>query len=302
MDYIDELSRQGIDTHGEAGPNNVFVECPFDAHDDITGEIRIEDGFFYCFSCKRGVSFAEFLAEAKGISVEEARRIVKEAERVEHVVENLDEVFFGDVAEEPLKFYKRSGFLEKFPDIEGTPGQEYLEGRKLTLETMKAFGLRWGTEDEWEDRVILPVYNEVGKLVTWAGRHIDGGYPKTRKPRSGRSALYGLQNIYRPGERLSYLMPVEGEIDCMWLQQCGILAVSTMGTAALTDDQVRLLYQNAALVIFSYDNDKAGRAATALGIERMRRVMPAYSIRLPKDRDPNDLVVEEVAKIYGGRI
>lgn len=307
-DYSIELERHGIDTFGytDNKQDNIWVICPFHGDENPSAEVHVTRGTFYCFSCHSTSSFAGYLAKEKGISLEEARRLLAEEERVQNILDNLDEFFFAGVAEqEKVRYIKRAWFEKKFKPIEGTPGERYMKKRKLFIETLQAFNVRWGewddeTEHVWDDRVIIPVYTDKGKLLTWAGRHIDGGVPKTRKPHSGRATLFGLWNLVKglQGKRLPYLAPVEGEIDAMWLQQCGVLAVSTMGTSDITDAQMALFYRYAERVVFSYDNDRAGRLATAVGVPKLRKLLPCYSVRLPEGKDPNELTVKEVRGIY----
>jgi len=299
VNYLLELERHGIDTYGMYGVDNVRVLCPFHGDEEPSAEVHTTRGKFYCFSCRKVASFAEFLAEVKGVPVADVRRMLLESERVSHVVENLEDFFFGGEEVEPVRYFKRAWFERTFRPIDGTPGEAYMRSRKLSIDILHTFGVRWGEHDEWEDRVIIPVRNTRGKLVTWAGRHVDGGIPKTRKPQSGREALFGLDVLLSGPGRLPYLILVEGEIDCMWLQQCGVPAVSTMGTSGITDQQAVLLYRHARRVVFAYDNDRAGRDATAAGIEAVRRYVPAFSVRLPEGRDPNDLSAAEVKKIFG---
>jgi len=149
--------------------------------------------------------------------------------------------------------------------------------------------------------VVFPIYTPEGKLLTWGGRTVNGGIPKTRKKRSGRATLYGLWEL-QAESRLDYLILVEGEFDCMYLQQCGYNAVSAMGTATLADKQVGLIKRYAKRAIISYDGDSAGIIGAKATEKILKEVLPTYRVKVPKGSDPNELAVEAVKKLYRGRL
>ena len=298
MNYQDELEKQGIETHGMLGEDNVSVLCPFHGDTEPSGEVHISRGTFYCFSCQASASFPKYLAEALGITYREAVERVGDAERADSVLDEIEELF-EDAVEEPFRYYQQKWFHDKFPPVIGTPGEEYMRGRKIVREMLRRFDIRWGTEGKWKDRVIIPVYDWNGKLVTWAGRHTGDAQPKTRKPRSGLRTLFGLNMLLkrRPRGLFNRLIIQEGEIDSIWSQQCGYPAVSTMGTAKLTAEQLCLIQKYADTVVFCYDSDEAGRKATARGVHDLREIAPAYSVRLPRGKDPNDLSGDELSRV-----
>lgn len=297
MNYQDELEKYDIETFGPMGEDNVKVLCPFHGDSNPSGEVHLSRGTFYCFSCHESASFTMYLSKTLDISYEEALAMTTEAERAESVLEDIEEIIFEEYDEEPFRYYSRKWFFEKFRPVLGTPGELYLRHRCIQRNSMQLFDVRWGETDEWEDRVIIPVYDWNGRLVTWVGRTVHGGVsPKTRKPRSGLMTLFGL-NVLLAGSRRRHfpnLIIQEGEIDAMWTQQCGHRAVSTMGTSRLTARQVALLSRYADNAIFCYDNDPAGRYATGKGIQQLSEILPAYSVRLPVGKDPNDLTVDEL--------
>ena len=304
MNYVEVLEKKGITTYGGAGEDHVLFNCLF--HDDQTPscEVNINTGQFYCFGCGKKGGFAKLLAEIEGISVEDAKKQLLEVDEIADVVAEINRVLEGEEEKEEIKYFSVKSFHKVFPKVVGTPGEEYLKGktRKINLETAEKFDLRWGIEGVMKDRVVIPVYTTKGKLLTYAGRTIhEDVQPKTRKVRSGLTTLYGFYEIVqqwnKPG-KLPYLIVVEGEFDAMYLQQLGYWAVSTMGTAKLTEDQVALLKRHSQMAVWSYDADNAGRRAQKEAVNLMRQLMPCVSVVLPEGRDPNDLSVDEAKKIY----
>jgi DNA primase len=131
-------------------------------------------------------------------------------------------------------------------------------------------------------RVMLPITNRQGKIVSFTGRVIEGyKYPEgTVKYKNGpaspvydkSSTLFGL-NLAKEGIRKQgEVVIVEGCFDVVTAHQFGFNnTVATLGTAA-TEEHFKLLskYFTSRLVL-ALDNDRAGEAATIKAIETVRK-------------------------------
>lgn len=114
---------------------------------------------------------------------------------------------------------------------EGTPGWSYLQARGLTEETARAFGLGYGVTFHPRRRknlpaIFLPWYSEDGKRVRAVQhRFIADDLDKNERYSmkfGSDPVLFGL-NVLKPAETVAV---VEGEFNCMALQQSGIQALS----------------------------------------------------------------------------
>lgn len=303
MNYRDKLESMGIDTFDGAGQDDVLILCPF--HDDQrpSCEVHTSKGMFYCFSCGAKGNFSKLYAELSGITVGEAKKHLMDDVSTNSVLEDIQKLLDSVEEVKVERFYSIKNFHEFFPTIRFTLGIKYVNSRKIDNFTAEAYDLRWGREGVMMDRVVIPVYNECGKLLTYAGRAIyDYMQPKIRKVQSGLSTLFGLYQLIKKDltSKLPYLIVVEGEFDAMWLVQNGYNAVSTMGTASLTESQMMLLKRHAERVIWSYDGDEAGRLAQRAGVAMTERFMSTTSVYIPSGLDPNMLKPENLKKIYGG--
>ncbi len=306
MDYLRELEARSVDTFPTGNSQEVMINCPFHDDENPSCEVNTDTGLFYCFGCGTGGTFLKIMAELDGMSIQEAARRMRDGQRMDEVVvsifnrlESLD-----DEKQIPFKFLSKESFHRVFCPVRDVGvGRFYLENRGITVKTMKQFDLRWAVEGIMRDRVIVPVYTDMGKLLTYAGRTVyDDVQPKTRKVRSSGSALFGLFEIAqrRDGRtKLPCLIVTEGEFDAMYLQQKGLKAVSTMGTAKITEDQLALLRRYTKEVWFSYDGDAAGQKAQHRAMQQTRRVVPTYGVSLPEGKDPNELSDDEINEIYG---
>lgn len=303
MNYVDLLEKRGIEME-PADEGEVLIPCQFHNDNNPSCSVNIRSGAFYCFSCHEGGSFEKLLAKIDGVSIGSIRQVLMEADDVdESLAETLAILDGRDDDDDEIRYYSRRSFHRKFCTILDSEGSKYVRGRNISDGTMKRFDLRWADEGVMRERVILPVYTVDGRLLTYAGRAIDPDRkPKARKARTGLSTLYGLHEWLRDYGPSKHLVIVEGEFDAMYLQQFGVPAVSTMGTAKLSGGQLGLLVRNTKVVVMSYDGDEAGHKAQERAVGTLKAFMPVEEVILPDGRDPNDLSHEEVLKFYGGYV
>ena len=311
MDVEAHLEDMGIDYY-QTG-ERFLVCCPFhDDHNPSCG-IWIESGYFKCFACGKEGSFAEFVAEAEGITIREAVRKVRGQDDISDLEDSIGR--FLDRDKKVLKYFSWSSFYATYPAvIPETRAWDYLiredgkpQGRKLTADSISRFGIRWGGDvGKYRYRVILPIQTAEGKLLSYVGRAIKADMvPKTRKSRSPHRTLFGLNKIVEKIKNVPLLIVVEGEFDAIYLQQYGIPAVANMGTISMGSAKIRLLRRYANKIGLSYDGDEAGRKAMYGNgkkqgeLDILSKHVPTISVDLPDDRDPNELSEKEVDEIYG---
>jgi DNA primase len=306
VNYVDALNKRGISTFSGAGAEDVFINCPFHNDQKPSCEVNIHNGLFHCFGCGESGSFAKLLAEIENIPLDEAKRRIMDGESIDSVHEDLKKKLLDmDDEKELPKFFDLDSFNKVFAPVAGTAGMNYLKKRNISEKTAERYNLRWGDHGKWENRIIIPICTDKGKLLTWAGRTIIKDLqPKTRKV-GGRSSLFTLFGLYQILDeakirKVPYLIVCEGEFDAMYLMQNGYYAVATMGTAKLTGEQMALLKRHCASVVWSYDGDNAGRRAQKEGFMMTKKIMRSFTISLPEGKDPNDLTPDEIRKIYKG--
>ena len=302
MDYTQELVIRHVDYH-EADENQIMINCVFHSDNNPSMTVNTKTGQFHCFSCKESGGFVKLISQIDGISIGEARRQLEEGRPHDAVVEEIKEALEETVENKgTVGYYSVRSFHKMFEPVEGTPGMDYLIKRKLSRETAIKFDLRWSDSGVMINRVVFPIYTIAGKLLSYGGRavHLESK-PKTRKARSASDALYGLYELLVDQgsfNSLPYLMIVEGEFDVMYLQQLGYNAVSTMGTAELSEHQLSLIGLFSKSVIWSYDGDVAGRTAQEKALKKSSRFVPSVGVNLPEGKDPNDLSSLELKNIY----
>ncbi len=148
-------------------------------------------------------------------------------------------------------------------------------------------------------RVVIPIHNEQGELVAYAGRAVDDSEPRYKLP-AGFHKSVELFNLHRAiGESADgRVIVVEGFFDCMKVSQAGFPCVALMGSS-LSEAQEELLarhFKNACLLL---DGDDAGRHATDECLVRLGRRMWVWAVVLPKDTQPDQLSRDELSALLG---
>ncbi|HME23161.1 MAG TPA: DNA primase [Acetobacteraceae bacterium] len=309
--------------------------CPF--HGEKTPSFYVyEDGHYHCFGCgahgdaigfvmqSEGAGFMEAverLAAEAGLEVPKPSPEVAEAER-----KRLD---LAAVLEAAQTSYHRRLFLP-----EGRHALAYLRGRGLSEDTIRRFGLGWSGEgrgalaadlgrdgvapdqlveaglmrrdeetgrtfDLFFNRVMFPIRDRRGRVISFGGRTLGDGQPKyVNGPEtalfSKRRTLYALDMAREAVRGGASLVVVEGYMDVIALAQAGLGgAVAPLGTA-LTEEQLEELWRLAPAPILCFDGDAAGSRAAERAIEMALPFVDIQrtirTVSLPTKDDPDSFV------------
>ena len=185
------------------------------------------------------------------------------------------------------------------------PAHPYLAERGFTAETIAHFGIGYTNRGLMKNRIAIPLKNDEGALIGYAGRLVDDNLvdeqnPKYRFPgdreREGKTFIFKKSELlYYPEEirrlKSKYLFLVEGFPSVWWLWQHGIRPVVAVMGASLSEYQVervlRLTTADARIVIIP-DGDAAGErlADSALKLLSPHRYVRWH--RLPDGMQPTD--------------
>ena len=166
--------------------------------------------------------------------------------------------------------------------------------------------------DRFRDRIIFPIADGRGRIVSFGGRAMDPearakylNGPETSLFHKSR-VLYGLHEARRllhAGESAgdgTGLVVVEGYMDVIACQRAGVAAVAAMGTA-LTEEQMEALWRLHPEPTLSFDGDAAGRRAAWRTLDRaLPLLQPGRSFRFcaPEGgKDPDEVLREAGAAV-----
>jgi DNA primase len=181
------LSHYGIELRGGHGAQRKAL-CPFHRDTRPSLNVNFDMKVFNCFPCGDGGDIVKFvakqehptdpeghlieaakkLAEICGISINDARieALTKPAERATGESKNGE----LSVPNPPLTF-----------ELKVDSKHAYLAERGLSPETVETFGLGYCVSDTsiMRQRMVIPIHNESGDLVAYAGRWpSDSGWPE----------------------------------------------------------------------------------------------------------------------------
>ena len=307
--------------------------CPF--HNEKSPSFYVYDNGYHCFGCGQhgdaisfvmqtlGLGFMEAVEQLSGeagLDVPKPTPAAAEAERVRHSLQ--------DVLAVAEAAYRRKLYLP-----EGARALDYLRGRGLTEATIARFGLGWSGEargalaadlgqegiapallleaglmrqgddgrapyDLFFNRVMFPIRDRRGRVISFGGRIMGDGQPKyVNGPEtpvfSKRRTLFGLDLAREAARGGAAVVAVEGYMDVIALHQAGFGgAVAPLGTA-LTEEQLEELWRLSPAPVLCFDGDAAGIRAAARAAELALPMLGAErSLRLatlPSGDDPDTL-------------
>jgi len=191
--------------------------------------------------------------------------------------------------------------------------KDYLVAKGALPRDLTAAGLMITPEDGGEgydrfrDRIIFPITDARGRIVSFGGRAMD---PKARaKYLNGPDTdlfdkgrvLYGLpeaRRLLHAGGDGAALVVVEGYMDVIACQRADVAAVAAMGTS-LTEAQMELLWRLHPEPTLCFDGDRAGMQAASRAIDRaLALLQPGKSFRfaiVTGGKDPDDILREQGA-------
>ena len=340
-DIVDVVSTY---VHLKKSGANYFGLCPF--HAEKSGSFSVSPGkqMFYCFGCGAGGNAATFLMKYENCSFQEAMKTLADRAGI-----RLPEVQYSE--ERRKKEQRRALLLQINKDTatyyyrllrspKGRKGYEYFAGRKLSPETMNAFGLGYadgagndlisylrgkgypdeaileagvaafdekrGLHDKFWNRVMYPIMDVSNRVIGFGGRVMGDGKPKylnsPETPVFDKSRnLYGL-NIARRS-RKNYLILCEGYMDVIAMHQAGFTeAIASLGTS-FTPGQASLIARYVKEVLLAYDSDGAGVHAAIRNIGILKSAgLRAKVIDLRPYKDPDEFIKAQGREAFQKRI
>jgi DNA primase len=316
----------------KAGKDHMGL-CPFHTEKSPSFTVSESKQFYHCFGCAAhgdvikwemdygGLAFVdavEKLARGAGLTLPE-QAVTSEEVKAQHArVASVQGIL-------------RRASLQFQADLKSAPDAvSYLrDQRGVTGQTAKRFGIGWASagiarklqdidsqqlveaglmsspedgkpvRDRFHDRIMFPIMNEHGEPVGFGGRVLDSREPKYLNSAESEifhkgHELYGL-DLAKPAIRQARIaVVVEGYMDVVMLHQHGDeRAVAALGTS-LTEHHATRLFRLADEVVFVFDGDKAGRAASDRAARIALQIIPegkrASFAKLSEEHDPDSYV------------
>ena len=135
-------------------------------------------------------------------------------------------------------------------------------------------------------RIVIPIRDENGSLVAYAGRSIAGEEPRYKLPPGFHKGRVLYNRFAVSGE---VVVLVEGFFSCIKVSAAGFPCVALMG-ATFSEAQEMLL--DFKRVILLLDPDEAGRESVAGILPRLAKTR--YVRDVVPDKQPDEMTAEEI--------
>lgn len=290
--------------------NNKFVGlCPFHQEKTASFHVNSDTDLYHCFGCGKGGDVISFYC---GFNNCDTKKALVDLSRICGLEFN-----YKSSSNSPLGV-----LLKFFTDQEAH--LDFLRNRNVSLESIKKFKLGWspsftdiqnflsknqldfsrygfkpGFLKFFQNRVVFPIFDEYGVVVSFGGRCLDN---RDGKYINGADSdvfhkseiLYGL-NFVKSKERIFL---VEGYLDVIMMQQNGYSAVASMGTA-VSKLQIEKLWKHTNEIVVCMDGDAPGRKAAykvaLLALECIHIGKEMNFLLLDQGEDPDSYLNKKVS-------
>lgn len=180
----------------------------------------------------------------------------------------------------------------------------HLSERGLSDETIQTFGLGYATSGIMRGTIAIPIHDEDGTLVAFAGRRLkpadimDHGKYKLPKGFRKELVLFNYHRAKAHAEGLGLIL-VEGFFSTMLLTERGFPnTVAGLGIE-VSDHQVELLARASSVTVL-FDGDEAGRQGAKSAREKLAPRVETHLVELPEGMEPEDLPVRALRWALNG--
>ena len=310
---------------------NYFGLCPFHNEKTPSFSVSPDKQIFHCFGCKKGGNSIHFIQQIENISFFEALKMladkagIKIPERRQYNDPNSRLKDRMRAVNEDAARYFQAQLLKPTAKI----AQEYINKRKINLETLKEFRIGYsqmglykylkdkGYEDKeiletglvykrddgkyidrFRDRLMFPITDITGEVIAFGGRILDDKAKMAKYINSNENLVYSKGNhLYALNIAKRYareqIIITEGYMDVISLQQRGVKnVVASLGTA-LTERQARLISRTSKQAIIAYDSDASGQDAALRGLDILSKTgVDLRVLELDGAKDPDEYIVK----------
>ena len=153
-------------------------------------------------------------------------------------------------------------------------------------------------EQLMDKRLLIPIYDEIGRIVGFTGRSVDLGCEKSQRYLNPMTSLIYkksdiLFNFHNIRAKFDTVYIVEGYADALTLMNNGIENVIALCGTAISDKHIiQLVKHKVKNIILCLDNDEAGILGTQEIAEILRKVgeFQTFVKQIPGDKDPDEFI------------
>jgi DNA primase len=275
------------------GPDRLRGRCPIHLEGgDDAFHASLTKNAFRCFYCGKQGNVLDFVAAMEQCSIRQAALLLQErfgvsSAKVESEAENgKAKLVPKKEGGNPLLRFRLQGVNLSHP---------YLAQRGIAAPTARHFGVGfYAGPGLMKGRIVIPIQDERGRTVAYAGRSLDAQVPRYKLPVGFRKSevLFNLHRAAACGR--DEVVVVEGFFDCMKVHQAGFASVVALMGATLSATQETLLRGRFGRVVLAMDGDPPGQRAAKTIAAQLTGKCRVEMLDLPTDVQPDQLSSREI--------
>jgi DNA primase len=271
--------------------------CPFHPERKPSCKVDLERNIWHCFGCEAKGNILEFvarmegdqddlraaamkIAEICGIATAAPREAAGASSAGEHRRKGagsqnggarrtrVAKVWAEPPAPAPVALTNRQIHGDAEPvnppltfELKLDPAHAYLAERGLSAEVVAAFGLGYCNRGLMAGRICIPIHNEQGELVAyagpWPGEAAPDGQERYKLPARFQNSRV-LFNLHRVSDA-EHVVLVEGYWSAIRLHRLGLPVAALMGWSASADQIALMRDRGTRFITLLLDGDDAGR-------------------------------------------
>ncbi|MDB1135377.1 DNA primase [Candidatus Anaplasma sp. TIGMIC] len=306
--------------------NSYVGLCPFHPEKTPSFNVNCDNELFYCFGCGAKGDVIQFVSDTEGLDFKQAMQYLAELYGVELITHRSDE----EAQDLSLCSLMDKAVIWLSQQLcESKVALSYLRERGITDGTIKRFRLGYvpaggiktyllslgigiekiqdagllsrNGQDCLYNRIIFPICNYMGKVISLGGRSINPEHtPKYLNSAENalfkkRESTYGIHLALGHAKKLGSIIVVEGYMDVLILSQMGVHNVVALLGTAMTEFHFRNIWSIVPEIIVWLDGDHAGlKASVKIAHLAVSMVKSGQSVRFitgQEGKDPYDVCV-----------
>jgi DNA primase len=299
------LEHYGLETVGRGEQRAIL--CPFHNETKPSCKINLDKKAFNCFGCGAHGNVLDFVLRMEDCALREAATLVAEWCGIDLAAPTKAAARRKERDKKPAatpRAKSRQGAKPPLDRKESEPeainppltfelkldyDHPFLAERGVCPEIADVFGLGYCSRGLMKGRICIPIHDETGELVAYAGRWAEAEVPKGVEkyllpPKFQKSRV--LYNLQRLGKS-EHLVIVESYWSVFRLHAMGVPAVSPMGRS-ISAEQVRLIAKTGTpFVTIMFDGDEAGRTAVEAALPLLTPRFFVHVAELPDGEKPH---------------
>jgi DNA primase len=257
--------------------------------------VDLRNNGFHCFSCQAHGGVLDLVVAMERCSLRQAGLLLTEWFAVTTELRSLESTVHYQKTAQLIREKERLAAPLQFTLRPVDSEHAYLRERGINPHTAAHFGVGYyAAPGLLQGRMVIPIHNERGHLLAYAGRSINSTGPKYKLP-AGFKKSDVLFNLHRAiAHREQKIIVVEGFFDCLKVHQAGLPCVVALMGCSLSEYQETLLVQSVRNVVLMLDADSAGYHGSAVIADRLSKHCGVEIVGLAAGQQPDRLSTPEI--------